>query len=76
VEPTVATCHQDAQQRPVFVLAVRSDTVLYANGKTNQYGVAFQSAARQDHVFAGREYPTLESALTMFLGDRSTPELD
>jgi hypothetical protein len=76
VTPFLATCHQGAHHRSVIVLAERGDAVLYANLDTHQFGIAFQSAARRDHVFAGREYPSVELAVLMFLGDRSVLDPD
>ena len=64
-----ATCHQGAQQHAVLVLAIRDEAVLYTDRATRQYGIAFQSSARQDHIFAGRQYPSMELAVRMFLGD-------
>lgn len=76
VAPSRVTCHQGAQSYPVIVLGARDDTVLYVDAATRQFGIAFQSAARQDHVFAGRQYPSLELAVAMFLGDRSALDPD
>jgi hypothetical protein len=76
VMPFPATCHQGTQQYSVLVLAERDDAVLYANRDTHQFGIAFQSAARRNHVFAGREYPSIELATLMFLGDRTALDPD
>jgi hypothetical protein len=71
VTPFPATCHQGACEYTVIVLSERGDAVLYADSQTHRFGIAFRSAARHGHVFAGLEYPSIDLAVLMFLGDPS-----
>jgi hypothetical protein len=76
ITPFLGMCHQGAQHHAVIVLAERGEVVLYADSDTHQFGIAFQSAARRDHVFAGREYPSIDLAVCMFLGELAALDCD
>jgi hypothetical protein len=76
VAPLVAECHQGIHHSRVIVLAQRGDTVLYADSETHQFGIAFKSEARLNRLVAGREYPSIDLAILMFVGDRAALDPD
>jgi hypothetical protein len=76
VAPFVAECSQGAHRRRVIVLAERGDTVLYADTQTHQFGIAFLSASGRERLLAGREYPSVDLAVLMFVGDRAALDPD